>query len=100
MMEILHQKTICHQYVTNESLIYVNVKFDGNDSTTPTCCEAGAEVEHALKGVPVLSTIVNKGSVRIYFKTVDQLKVASEALSPALGQDILTVTGKTKEAHA
>ena len=77
---------------------YVDIKLDGDDPAAPVCPKkqwaevVKPKVESALKGVPVLNTFVNKGSVRLSFETDDQLKVAGAALSPALGQEIQTVT--------
>eukprot|EP00116_Pleurobrachia_bachei_P001282 sb/3461544/ len=46
----------------------------------------------ALKGVPVLNAVVNKGSVRLSFQNEDQLKEANDVLPPALGQQVQMVT--------
>ena len=79
---------------------YVDIKLevDEDDSAAPVCPKkqwaefVKPKVESALKGVPVLNTFVNKGSVRLSFETDDQLKAAGAVLSPALGQEIQTVT--------
>jgi hypothetical protein len=77
---------------------YVDIKLEGDDPADPVCPKkrwaefVKPKVESALKGVPVLNTFVNKGSVRLSFETDDQLKAASAVLSPALGHEIQTVT--------
>ena len=49
-------------------------------------------MESALKGVPVLGTVENKGSVRISFQTDDQLQEAKEVLSPVFNHEVHTFT--------
>ena len=79
---------------------YVDIKLDSCDSegTTPICPKTQwaevvkPQVEKALKGVPVLNAVVNKGSVRLSFQNEDQLKEANNVLSPALGQEVQMVT--------
>ena len=79
---------------------YVDIKLevDEDDPEAPVCPKkkwaefVKPKVESALKGVPVMNTFVNKGSVRLSFETDDQLKEAGAALTPALGQEIQTVT--------
>ena len=79
---------------------YVDIKLDsgGAEGTTPVCPNTQwtevvkPQVEKALKGVPVLNAVVNKGSVRLSFQNEDQLKEANNVLPPALGQEVQMVT--------
>ena len=83
---------------------YVDIKLDTtvteDDDSTPVCPKVQwtdhfrPKVEEALKGVPVLNTVVNKGSVRLSFQTEDQLKEAKDILSPVFTQDVQMVTEK------
>jgi hypothetical protein len=79
---------------------YVDIRLDNCDDegTTPVCPKTQwtevvkPQVEKALKGVPVLNAVVNKGSVRLSFQNEDQLKEANDVLPPALGQQVQMVT--------
>lgn len=82
---------------------YVDIKLDTtaeDDDVAPVCSEVQwadvlrPKVEEALKGVPVLNTVVNKGSVRLSFQTEDQLKEAKEVLSPVFAQEVQMFTEK------
>eukprot|EP00116_Pleurobrachia_bachei_P004108 sb/3464370/ len=82
---------------------YVDIRLDNCDDegTTPVCPKTQwtevvkPQVEKALKGVPVLNAVVNKGSVRLSFQNEDQLKEANDVLPPAL-----IILNKTPLTHA
>ena len=79
---------------------YVDIRLDSGDAegATPVCPKkqwsdvVKPQVEEALKGVPVLNAVVNKGSVRLSFQNEDQLKEANSVLSPVLGQEVQMFT--------
>ena len=82
---------------------YVDIKLDTTvteEDAEPVCPKSQwvevvrPKVEKALKGVPVLNTVVNKGSVRLSFQTEDQLKEAKEVLSPVFSQEVQMFTEK------
>eukprot|EP00116_Pleurobrachia_bachei_P001719 sb/3461981/ len=90
--------------IEDSSCLLISAKLDTtvteDDDLTPVCPKVQwtdhfrPKVEEALKGVPVLNTVVNKGSVRLSFQTEDQLKEAKDILSPVFTQDVQMVTEK------